>query len=314
MTLQQSHSFNTKPLVSVIMNCLNSEKYLKEAIDSVYTQTYGNWEIIFWDNASLDSSADTAKSYDQRLRYFRSEETIPLGHARNRALERARGEFIAFLDCDDLWMPEKLERQLPLFDDPHVGLVYSDVIIFDNNNNESRISDRFRFYRGWCFPQLLKNYFLSIPSVVIKKAALDKETEWFDPSFNLIEDLDLFIRIAYSWKLDMCRDALAKYRVHESSLTSTKGDLFYEEHMIMLEKYSKLWPEFSAKYSDMLKTQIYFSRASHLWRNKRASEARDFLSRIMFRNFKSFMLYFASFIPAEYLYKTMVKFRKTVMN
>ncbi len=119
------------PLISVIMNCLNCAKYLKEAIDSVYAQTYTNWEIIFWDNASTDRSAEIARSYDGRLRYFRGSETVPLGEARNRALEQARGEFIAFLDCDDLWMPQKLEKQLPLFDDPEVGLVFSDSIIFN---------------------------------------------------------------------------------------------------------------------------------------------------------------------------------------
>ena len=86
------------------------------------------------------------------------------------------------------------------------------------------------------FQQLLKKYFLSIPSVVIRKTALDQENEWFDLSFNLIEELDLFIRIAYSWKLDMCRDVLAKYRVHKSSCSWTQTDLLYKEQIILLEK------------------------------------------------------------------------------
>src|SRR5574337_499452 len=103
------------PSVSVIMNCLNSSKYLREAIDSVYAQTYKDWEIIFWDNASIDNSAEIAKGYDSKLRYFRSEETVILGKVRNYAIEKARGEFIAFLDCDDLWLANKLERQIPFF-------------------------------------------------------------------------------------------------------------------------------------------------------------------------------------------------------
>lgn len=311
MTAQQSKNSAIRPLVSVIMNCLNCEKYLKEAIDSVYAQTYRNWEIIFWDNASTDSGAEIAKKYDKRLRYFRGEETIPLGAARNKALEQAKGKFIAFLDGDDLWMPEKLEKQVPLFNDPQVGLVYSDVIIF-NNNDESRLSDRFTFYRGMCFSQLLKNYFLSIPSVIIRKTALDQEIEWFDQSFNLIEDADLFIRIGYSWNLDMCRDALAKYRVHKSSCTSTQGDLFHREHIILLEKYCNLWPDFLVKYYDILKTQIYCMRASYLWRNKRAKEARNCLSHLKFKNFNSFLLYLASFVPHVYVGKILAKHRKVV--
>ena len=107
-----------RPLVSIIMNCWNCEKYLREALDSVYAQTYPHWEIIFWDNASTDQSGEMARSYDHRLRYFKGEVTIPLGAARNKALEQAKGEFIAFLDCDDAWLPEKLEKQIPLFADP----------------------------------------------------------------------------------------------------------------------------------------------------------------------------------------------------
>ncbi|MEB3828453.1 glycosyltransferase family 2 protein, partial [Phormidium sp. CCY1219] len=103
------------PLVSVIMNCYNGEKYLKEAIDSVYAQTYPNWEIIFVDNASVDQTAAIANSYDNRLKYFRNPLTVKLGESRNIACEHAKGEFLAFLDCDDIWMPDKLELQIPLF-------------------------------------------------------------------------------------------------------------------------------------------------------------------------------------------------------
>ena len=86
----------TKPLVSVIMNCYNGDKYLRAAIESVYDQTYKNWEIIFWDNASTDNSAAIANSYDAKLRYFYSKETVTLGAARNKALKQCKGEYISF--------------------------------------------------------------------------------------------------------------------------------------------------------------------------------------------------------------------------
>ena len=100
------------PLVSVIMNCLNGEQYLREAIDSVYAQTYDNWEIIFWDNASYDGTKKIAKSYDSKLKYFKSEVTSILGAARVLAVEKAKGEYFAFLDCDDIWYKEKLDKQM----------------------------------------------------------------------------------------------------------------------------------------------------------------------------------------------------------
>ena len=109
------------PKVSVVMNCFNSERYLREAIDSVFAQTYSDWEIVFWDNASTDNSARIAKSYGPRLKYYRGDENVSLGEARNYALGKARGEYIAFLDCDDLWAPDKLQKQIPLFNDLKVG-------------------------------------------------------------------------------------------------------------------------------------------------------------------------------------------------
>ena len=104
------------PLVNVIMNGHNGGEYLAEAIDSVLEQTYTNWEILFWDNLSTDNTRSILESYsDNRIKYFCAEEFTPLGEARNNVIEKAQGELLGFLDCDDLWLPEKLERQVPLF-------------------------------------------------------------------------------------------------------------------------------------------------------------------------------------------------------
>ena len=100
------------PFVSVILNCYNGEKYLKEAIDSVYAQSYVNWEIIVWDNVSSDKSAQIALSYNSKLKYFCAEKHTPLGHARKLAVGVSNGEYLAFIDADDIWFPNKLEIQL----------------------------------------------------------------------------------------------------------------------------------------------------------------------------------------------------------
>ena len=106
----------SKPLVSVIMNCYNCEKYLVESIDSVINQSYSNWELIFWDNVSVDGTANIVHCYDDaRIRYFCGSKTAPLGGARNLALSQVRGEFIAFLDSDDKWMSNKLDLQVSWF-------------------------------------------------------------------------------------------------------------------------------------------------------------------------------------------------------
>jgi len=106
-----------RPFISIVINCLNGEEYLREAIDSIYDQTYTNWEIIFWDNASTDKSAAIAKSYGKKLRYFLSGSIDTLYNARNKAVVGARGEYLAFLDCDDWWYDDFLLERKIFFDD-----------------------------------------------------------------------------------------------------------------------------------------------------------------------------------------------------
>ena len=120
-----------KPLISIIMNCYNGEKYLSQALKSVLEQTYDNWELIFWDNQSIDKSAKIFKEYhDARFKYFYASSHTFLYEARNEAVKRTKGEFIAILDVDDWWIPEKLEMQLSLFKDDEVGVVYGNAWIF----------------------------------------------------------------------------------------------------------------------------------------------------------------------------------------
>ena len=102
----------TKNLVSIIMNCHNGETFLREAIKSVLNQSYKKWELIFWDNNSTDKSAQIFKSFkDKRLKYFFRKRKVSLYESRNSAIKKAKGEFIAFLDADDLWCSNKLFLQ-----------------------------------------------------------------------------------------------------------------------------------------------------------------------------------------------------------
>src|SRR5664279_2033411 len=120
------------PPVSVIINVLNGAATLTEAIDSVLQQTFDDWELIVWDDCSTDGSASVLAGYaDRRIHYIRAQLRVPLGQARQQAIDLSRGEWIAFLDQDDIWLPEKLERQLALTRDPgNVALVYGRTVSF----------------------------------------------------------------------------------------------------------------------------------------------------------------------------------------
>src|SRR5659263_50815 len=251
-----------KPKVSVIMNCYNSSKYLREAIDSVYAQTYRDWEIIFWDNASTDNSADIAKSYDENLRYFYAEKTVPLGYARNLAIEKAQGEYIAFLDCDDIWLPEKLEKQIELLKlNEDVALVYSDSSIIDGDGvlkQNTYLWTNQRFYRGLIFEKLLLADFIPLLTVVLRKNKLDK-VGLFNTKYKIAEDYDLFLRVAESNKIDYIDQPLAMYRFH--SFNASKNiELMTQEEFQLIDYWADKetdFPENVKKAIRKKKTLLY---------------------------------------------------------
>jgi glycosyltransferase involved in cell wall biosynthesis len=301
------------PAVSVIMNCYNGEKYLREAIDSIYAQTYTDWEIVFWDDASSDGSAEIAKSYDSRLRYFKGKKAISLGQARNWALEKAEGEFIAFLDQDDLWMPDKLEMQIPLFQaDDEIGIVIADEYLF--NDNEAIVSQMYLKKKpptGYVFRELLKSYFISLGTATIRRRALEHLTYWFDERFTMIEESDLFIRIAYTWKLVYVDKPLGKWRMHKDSWTFSNPLSLPHERKMMLDTYTQIFEDFNTNYANeikYLKATIDVSLAKIDLQQGRNREARVKLSSHIKCGYKFMFLYLLCFFPSR-IYGIIKKWR-----
>ena len=159
-----------QPLVSIIMNCYNGEAYLSESIKSVLSQTYTNWELIFWDNKSEDKSAEIFKSYkDERFKYFCAVERTSLYKARNLAIEKAEGDFISFLDTDDLWENQKLELQMLYFSNSEIGVVFSNLWIFKKKIENKKIYSKKKLPSGKIYKNLIKEYNVGIITTVIRK-------------------------------------------------------------------------------------------------------------------------------------------------
>ena len=145
---------DTKPLISILMNCYNGEEYLDQAIKSVLKQTYTNWELVFWDNMSNDNSAKVFKSFsDKRLKYYLSKDHSKLGEARKRAFEMVNGDYVAVLDTDDIWYPEKLEKQITYFDDKNIGIVISNAYFFNEDKKINIYNNK--PFEGMVFEKLL---------------------------------------------------------------------------------------------------------------------------------------------------------------
>ena len=305
--------------VSVIMNCYNSEKYLKEAIDSVYIQTYQDWEIIFWDNASTDSSAEIAGSYDDKLKYFRGENTVPLYAARNYALKEARGEYVAILDCDDLWLPTKLEEQIPLLEkDEKVGLVYSDAFLFNQKGKEKRQFEITKPHRGNIFPELLCSNFLNSQTVVIRKKVFDNLEYWFDSHLVWAGDFDIYLRICYKWRVDYVDRPLARYRVHRDNDTHKKSrECLVTELNLLLEKIYKNFSDFEDRYPEgnrRLRRRRDVELSLLDWENGDKTKARKRLNAYIQDRVVYTILYFLMYFPYRYVYYPCLRiYNKSIM-
>ena len=244
-----------EPLVSVLMNCRNGERYLRAAIDSVIVQTYQNWEIVFWDNRSTDGSAAICKSYaDPRIRYFHSDEDSNLGGARAFALAQVRGELVAVLDVDDLWLPCKLELQVPCFDDPEVGVVISDTLFFTDDGKQRQLFRDGPPPQGRVFHELVAHYFVSLETAVLRKSAIDAAGVGFDSTYSHICDLDLITRLSFDWKLVCVEQVLAQWRVHAVSASWAEPDRFYREKLEFIRQmdanpiFRAEWPKSRALF------------------------------------------------------------------
>ena len=225
------------PLISVLMNCHNGERYLHEALESLIGQQYENWELIFFDNVSTDSSPEVLRGYsDVRIKYFRSSGLLGLGEARSEALQLARGEFICFLDVDDIWMPEKLTQQVKVMADGRVGLSFSNAVYF--NDIKSRILHQGEKFATIDTARIIEEYPICLVTVMLRRAALDGLDQTFDKEFTHISDFDLICRLSCNWKVKYINEVLAGWRTHIESETWKRSHVFNTEIDIWCQKVS----------------------------------------------------------------------------
>ena len=238
------------PFFSVIVNCHNGEQFLANALDSIINQSFTNWEVVFWDNCSTDNSASIFSEYqDSRFNYYVSSKKTPLGEARNLAISKAKGVWITFLDCDDIWLSFKLERQYEIIkkSSPNVALVYGDIEIFrDLSTSPShswgelllRKKDRplLNLPEGNIFPLLAKENFIGIVAAAIKRDAIDL-VGGINETLKQAEDYDLLLKVAYRFDAAACLAVIAKYRVHKNNLSAKQYDLNYTESIDILKTF-----------------------------------------------------------------------------
>ncbi len=206
------------PTVSVVITCYNYGRYLKASLASVLDQTYRDFDVIVVDDGSTDNTPAIMQGYaaDGRVSYIR-QENAGQPKAKNRGIRQSNGEFVAFLDADDLWMPDKLEKQMTLFDDPHVGVVYARRK-WINQDGEEISGDERRLWRGNVLDRIFVDNFICFSSAVIRRSVLD-QVGFFDETLPMGIDYDLWIRVAARSEFVFVDEPLVKYRTGHANLS-----------------------------------------------------------------------------------------------
>lgn len=239
-----------QPLITVLMNCYNGEKYLREAVDSVINQTYANWEIIFWDNQSRDLSAKFFLEYDDsRLKYFYAQKHTELGDARIEAISKAKGSWVGILDVDDVWCEEKLEHQVDIIqksiiDDVELGLVYGKVLEINESGievGETAHND----YKNKILPKgmilkelLLNGNFIMGPSILFSMSAFS-QIGGFPKGYLNASDYYISCAISSIHSVGVVNKYVAKYREHQDNLTLSQKVVSFEEQLMVFNKWAE---------------------------------------------------------------------------
>ena len=210
------------------MNCRNGQKFLAKSLMSIMSQSYKNWELIFWDNNSKDNSKNILKKIKyKRIKYFNSKFTYKLYKARNLAISKASGKYICFLDTDDLWKKNFLNKHLNIIQKNNCDVVYSKYIINNEVKNKFKINLKSNLPSGFLTQFLLNNYVIGISSVLLKKEIF--KSYKFNPNYQIIGDFDFFLKLSLKYKFFPIQSPYMIYRFHNENFTNKNIKIYLNE-------------------------------------------------------------------------------------
>ena len=270
------------PLISVIIPTYNGEKTILETIQSLQQQSFRDLEIIVINDGSTDGTVELLKQIaEPRLKIF-SYENGGLPVARNRGIDRATGDYITFIDADDLWTPDKLESQLAaLQQNPQAGVAYS-WTAFINEKSEFLYAWEPIYYQGNVYPQLLVKNFISSGSNILARREFIEAAGRFDPTLKSAEDWDYYIRIAAICQFVLVPQYQILYRRSSQSMTS-KVDVMEKYILTVIERaYQQAPPELQPlKKQSLANTYKFLAQLSiaHVQNDQGAIQASQKLNK-----------------------------------
>lgn len=238
------------PKVSVVIPTYNRAEFLRSAIETVINQTFQDFEIIVVDDGSIDKTHEVVTGFDdERIKYIRHEMSKGGSAARNTGIVKSDSKYIAFLDDDDEWVPEKLQMQVGILEDgsPKVGGVYTGHMVVDNNSGRI-LREWTPKRRGSIYNDMFARNWVSTASSLLLRRNCFNKVGLFDESLPSFQDYDMWIRISKEFDFEYINKPLVKYRVHGNKIW-TNLEALGKGMELMLKKYGES-PEFRKNYSN----------------------------------------------------------------
>lgn len=232
-----------KPIVSILMNCFNAEKFIKKSIKSALNQTFKNFELVIWDDASTDKTVKIIKSFKtKKIRFFFNKSHMGLGKSRILAQKYLKGKYVSILDADDIWEKNKIEIQIKEFlKKKNLCLVASWYKLIDENNVTFSYNNKnyykFNFLKHICADNIFGH------STILYKKSLAKKVGWYDRELEYAQDYDLTTKLLKINDFRLIPSYLAKIRIYNNSMTFNQKLRFIiiKEKIIVLKKIYKLY-------------------------------------------------------------------------
>jgi glycosyltransferase involved in cell wall biosynthesis len=250
--MRSNNQLGPPPFFSVVINCRNSERFLTDCLNSVSRQSFRDFEVIVWNNASTDKTGQIAESFeekDSRFRLFHSVHDLKLGEARNLAIEQSRGDFIAFLDSDDLWDPIFLHEHAEILGQTSAKIFgIGNVQVIDSKFELGQIEMMNsksvpELPPKSIFPRLLRGNVVYFSSLVMPRSFFSANSG-FHPNYVQAEDYEILLRLSQQMKCYKAGQAF--YRIHQDNATNRQEENLYLEEIEILQLYrSKFWACFS---------------------------------------------------------------------
>lgn len=233
------------PRISVIITTFNRATFLKKAVESVLSQTYPDFELLILDNSSTDNTEEVVKSFnDNKIRYIKHN-PLNISQARNLGVKESRGEYIAFLDDDDEWLPDKTEKELEVFykKDRHLALVYGGFVRIDSDGKEMGII--YPTLKGMILKDLLDftNAFTGSASNPMMRKSAIQDIGGYNEEVTTGEDWELYLRLAEKYSMDFTPVLVVKIRAHMGARLGDKLKDAARLEMMLMKRYSHIFEE-----------------------------------------------------------------------